>query len=88
MKLGAIPTLVFLIIFIYLAIPSTTNIGFKVIDGLAANYCPDMLFCDMIPQLKALINIIGDVGVVISAINLIIQMFKGQWFFAKEEKKH
>ena len=86
MKLGAIPTLVLLVISIYIAIPSESNIVFMFIDNISASYCPDVLFCAILPQLKLMTNIIGMIGAFVSGLSLIGQIFRREWFFAKEKK--
>ena len=86
MKLGVIPSLVLLVLSIYISIPSESNIVLTFIDNICTNQNLAVTgACDIVPMLKAMVTIIGVIGAIASLLQLIKQMFKGQWFFENEK---
>ncbi len=89
MKLGAIPSLIVLILMLHLAIPSEANLVFRFMDSVSAGYCPDVGgYCDIIPTLKLMTNIIAGIGFIVTLLSIIGQLFRGEFFSAKEKQKH
>lgn len=87
-KLGAIPSIIFLAAMAYLAIPSQSNIMFLFIDTITSGFCPDVTqICDIIPLLKTMVNIIGGIGFILTLLNIIGMIARGEFFRVKQQKQ-
>lgn len=88
MKLGAIPSIILLIVVAYLGIPSANNILFMFIDSITAGFCPDVAgVCNMIPTLKIMVSIIAGLGFIGLLFRIMGQIFRGEFFRAKKPQQ-